>query len=335
MNKKFINTGKILFKAIFLSLIFYSCSVYDYLRIDTLEPAKVTISPGVDTVVMVIKKNNNPLNINYRFTNKYYKHLIEIMPSYYYEGMKDFNKYSGRLFIKDSVVLRNLENPLKPLNNKTVKSICKKYGVKNIISLSYYNVIDSNIYQKPYNTGNYNPESLRGNTKVTNRTLWRLYSEDGLIIDNNKIENHIILDNYPPKSYVNVNIKNIVYNSSYNSSVSYFTRISPIWKLQQRKIYSYASGYLPIMEAAKLASKGNWDDAEKIWKKFADSNDKSLSARSAFNLAVANEVKDNLDRAIYWAFKSNEIKETTVAKKYIEALKKRIKEKEIVIEQIK
>jgi len=115
-----------------------------------------------------------------------------------------------------------------------------------------------------------------------------------------------------------------------NHAATYFI---PTWKTTERILFT---GYRSRMqEAASYASNRQWTNAEAIWSTEMEKATKPFDkAKIAFNLAVANEMQDKIDRALEWAQQAKEYlesidsksdsQETELTNQYISALEQRI-----------
>ncbi len=76
----------------------------------------------------------------------------------------------------------------------------------------------------------------------------------------------------------------------------------PHWVEVQRMYYK--SGQCRIKKAEELIKENDWIEAAEIWKKNVNNKNKSIAAKSMFNLALACEIEGDIDAAIDWAVKS-------------------------------
>jgi hypothetical protein len=326
---------------IILPVLFFSCSVNKLVIIETLEPAEITIEQPIDTVLFIIKKNKDFLTPDIKVGKKMHDFISKSMPLYYYDGLTDFSKYSGKLFISDSIIFEPSENPLRPLNSSEVIELCKKHNVSGIMVLAYYKITDTIEIIKNTENSIYFPETNTYLYKIVNNTYWRLYSSEGKVSDQKRIDAKYVVTSisgfgdYNENEFQFLSAIESFKTTSYDAAAMYFTRVSPIWQSNTRKIYSYAEGYLPFMKAAKLASKGKWEAAYNLWVPLAEDKNKTVSSRAMYNMAVSFEVIDNINKALYWAEQSYKTLPGSDTENYINLLKERVGEKERVLEQIR
>ena len=110
-------------------------------------------------------------------------------------------------------------------------------------------------------------------------------------------------------------------------------RFIPTWKTTERQLFV---SYNPRMqEAAGYAADHQWAIAESIWIAEFDKKTKPVNkAKIAFNLAIANEMRDKFEPALEWALKAkeylknanpkNDYQEIELTDKYISELARRI-----------
>jgi hypothetical protein len=66
----------------------------------------------------------------------------------------------------------------------------------------------------------------------------------------------------------------------------------------------YKSGNVEMKKTEELIEENRWLEAAEIWKKKTTNKNKSIAAKSMFNMALACEMNSDLDAAIDWAAKS-------------------------------
>ena len=85
--------------------------------------------------------------------------------------------------------------------------------------------------------------------------------------------------------------------------------------------------------AKSYVKKGDWDAAIEIWMPLTDDQDVKISARAAFNMALASEIKGGLETAIEWAKKAQKLGEKK-AYNYINILYRRKMDEEKLKQQL-
>ena len=111
-------------------------------------------------------------------------------------------------------------------------------------------------------------------------------------------------------------------------------RISPTWVYAFRSYYVKGKKENGFKMAKKWVKQKNWEQAKNIWTNISKSSDLKNAGRAYYNLAVASEVDGNLEQALTYAKKSNEIYNTWAARNYINVLNGRIMDQDKLKEQM-
>lgn len=93
-----------------------------------------------------------------------------------------------------------------------------------------------------------------------------------------------------------------IFEAASLSGISFAELLTPHWEFVQRMYYQ--SGHIDLKKTEKLISEEKWLEAAAIWKANIDNKNKSITAKSLFNLALACEMEGELDAAIEWAVRS-------------------------------
>jgi hypothetical protein len=112
----------------------------------------------------------------------------------------------------------------------------------------------------------------------------------------------------------------------------YGLRISPAWAHVTRSYYSKKNADLEL--AHRYVKTNEWDKAIEVWKKLVNSNDKDLAGKAAYNMAVACEMKGELEIAYTWAKKAYEEYGVKKAYAYMTILDKRLRDQQALQEQM-
>jgi hypothetical protein len=78
--------------------------------------------------------------------------------------------------------------------------------------------------------------------------------------------------------------------------------------------------------AASYVKQGDWTSAAKLWNGIATSRKNRLASLAAFNMALASEIKGNLELALYWIDHSFKLKPTEKSQLYKAKLLERIEQ---------
>jgi len=165
---------------------------------------------------------------------------------------------------------------------------------------------------------------------------WRIYDvEKKNIVDENKFieeKDFIAYGSSPDDAIRNLPSKRrAVKESGIFAGRQYGFRISPMWVKARR---TYFTGKHDDLKLAKAYVKsGDWNAAIGIWKDLVNDSDKKIARRSAYNMAIASEIKGGLDAAIEWANRAKKLGEKK-ASNYINLLHLRKRNEEKLKQQL-
>lgn len=117
-----------------------------------------------------------------------------------------------------------------------------------------------------------------------------------------------------------------IMRTAFEGGDSYGIRISPSWVNYVREIYTKASRSGQMKAARRMAVRGDWDGAAKIWERLSQSQNEKIAKRASFNRAVAAEFQGNYEEALTWARKAADQYGLRRADRYIFTLKARLSE---------
>jgi hypothetical protein len=165
---------------------------------------------------------------------------------------------------------------------------------------------------------------------------WRIYDvHKKLIIDENKfteIKEFKAWGDSPELAQLNLPSKRMaIKRSGIYAGEQYGFRISPMWVKVNRTYY--IGKHEELKNAKQYVKRGDWDTAIEIWMPLTDDVDVKISARAAFNMALASELKGSLDTAIEWAKKAQKLGDKK-AYNYINVLQKRKMDEEKLKQQL-
>ncbi len=93
-----------------------------------------------------------------------------------------------------------------------------------------------------------------------------------------------------------------ILNAADISGTNFAQLMVPHW-LEVQRMY-YQSGHVDLKKAENLILKNEWIEAAKIWKNHVNNKNKSVAAKSMYNIALACEIEGDIDAAIDWVVKS-------------------------------
>ena len=224
-----------------------------------------------------------------------------------------------------------------------VEALCKEHNVDAIFSLSHYDtetqvslrkkkIIQANMLRVK--------EKVRGN-EITLETLiengWRIYNPQ-----NKQVIDEVVFTEAFKSTAQGVNpvqaliaiedrAKEVTVQSK-NKGEAYGMRLLPSKTGVVRKYF--IKGAVELGLAHSYVEAGEWESAVKIWESLYSNEDLKVQSRAAYNLAFYEELKGNLGGALHLAKKAQRKQETKANQQYINVLKERIEENEIVKQQL-
>lgn len=96
--------------------------------------------------------------------------------------------------------------------------------------------------------------------------------------------------------------KDAIFNAADMAGTQFGRYISPHWVDVDRMYYQ--SGHSELKKTNKLITEDRWLEAAEIWKKNTTNRNKTIAAKSMFNMALACEMNGEIDAAMDWAVKS-------------------------------
>lgn len=210
---------------------------------------------------------------------------------------------------------RRLGNPAfgvfpAPLQWTSVEEMCMEYGLDGLFVLEFYDT-DSRIryttrevmIEGPLNTRIPALEH-RANVVTAIKTGWRIYDSEGRnIIDEFVMEETISTTGagINPVEAIKAVTGRIeaVLAVSRDLGRGYAQSILPYWTRVTREYF--VRGNANFEKAKRRAQTGNWDGAAEIWLMETDNPDPKLAGRAHYNMAIIEEIRGNIDNAIEWA----------------------------------
>jgi hypothetical protein len=194
-----------------------------------------------------------------------------------------------------------------------VEDLCRKYGVEAIFVLSF-NDTDTRI---DYQT---NPVEMKlpmgltttvlehtATVRTMIKTGWRIYDPANRIIRDEFILNREVVSTgtgINPMKAVEAIIgrKDAVMQVSNDLGHDYGLRIFPFRVRVSREYYIRGTANFAI--GKRKARAGDWQGAATNWQQELGNPKRKIAGRACYNMAIINEIDGNLDDAITWATKS-------------------------------
>jgi hypothetical protein len=154
-----------------------------------------------------------------------------------------------------------------------------------------------------------------GNRTMIDTVYWNGYDDDGNLLQNYRL---------PPRL-------DALLMAAAMAGNSFAEKFYPGWQTVNRM---YSIPPLPdFSDAAMLFEEGKWDEAIMIWTRYSDNRNGRMAINARYNLALASEMKDDLDQAYQWLISAMELatsyrskKDQTIIKTYQNILAERQKD---------
>ena len=300
---------------------FISCRPVRDLSFEVMSPASVNL-PDLKAKYLILNSSYLPDNIsdpaNYiSYLSSEDKIIVDtIIITSIFDGFYSVLEESPVAVLNNAEYLEIRTNDttgfLSPLSPAAVSEICRDYNSDYLISFEYY----SFDFQYNYHYGS-SYESLELKWKL----FWRIYSDDGKIIDDHISEGTPYWNNS-----INVYFdQNNVYSSNLDfireafriAGTGYGKRISPHWENVSRLLYQIRektdSGYITIsMDKNRLQKRSMLENRTKAY-------------RACYNLSVLCESEGDIKNALVWIDRASDKKHNLHARNYNEILLNRQK----------
>ena len=345
--RKYFNSTVLLF----LLTIIISCSITRNVEIQTMEPAKVSLSNTIKRVGIIggkvhLKEAKDQTGLNQHIARENQRLALKARDAAI-NGL--YNVLAGDKRFDTIILLEEISQNEEDLNINgnyldwnTVEYLCQKNKVDAIFSMAYYDS-DTRVSLKKTTMEQLNLLRVKEKVaahQITLETLiengWRIYDPSSkLLIDEFTFNNQIVstakgLDPYEALQAIEDRTKNIVAHSNQTGS-SYGARLQPYEHSITRDYYVRGT---PDFEQAEIYTlSGDWEAAADLWKKETENNDPKISSKACYNLAILNERNNNLAEAMGWADKAYSKHQTKKIAEYIESLKYRQQQHELLLLQ--
>lgn len=322
------------------SLTLCSCSSTNLVYISVQQPAPVTISPDIKNVGIVnrsiIKEKNKVLDMVDKVMTMEGDSLDIQASRASMVGLADEliknNRFSNVTAFNTIDLRSTVPGQFQaPLSWDIVEKICREKHIDALFSLELFDT-DSKV---SYNAVPVSMKTPLGNIPgiehhasmlTTIRTGWRIYDPaEKLILDEYPITKDITLSgkgiNPVAAAGAILNRKDAVKDVSRKAGQDYALRLIPYWIRVNRDYYVKGTDNFSI--AKRKAQTGNWDGAAELWKKETTASSSKIAGRACYNMAIICEINGQLDQAIDWAQKAYEDYNNKLALRYVNILKNR------------
>ncbi len=320
--KTVLNVTKIVFQSfamgkpnhliILLLLIASSCTVYKDYPIDILSPAEVDLANNIQNIA-VLSANFRPM----RDTSMYYysdyekvnlssetQNLLHMMMTS--RSLKSFSqavslneRFANIEVMPYNYVPLHFGDSLLAFTPAYIKEICDAYHVDAVVVLE----VLSFKYSEFGTVYRSSPET----NEVSTIALWRIYNPTNNAFLDQKIMIDTVFWNSNEDTWETLNAPNMNIACGIAAEIAgenYAKRITSNWEKVNRMYlvppledFKKADGYL---------NEGKWENAIQLWGKYTDKKYGKLAIHANYNMALAYEMKDEIDQALKYINKSLE-----------------------------
>lgn len=299
-----------------LFLLFTSaCTVYKDYQIEVYSPGVIAIPPDVQNVALVyrnFKYNNDTLQHFYQddFRLKKAKNdpgnldsvLVHLCMQELAKNLKDHNTFNEIRIFPD-LFKPHSGNKLPTLDFDMIGKITSSANTDLLISLETYSYF--------YSEYSETEELPTPSNEVITAAVWAVYDP----INSKLLERKTMIDtvywnsyddqgNYKRSAKLPPRITALKI-ASQMAGENYAKRFFATWQTVNRM---YSVPPLPdFAEADTYIQKGEWDNAILLWRRYADDSNGKMAINARYNLALAYEMKDDLDTAEKWLLAAQKI----------------------------
>lgn len=232
----------------------------------------------------------------------------------------------------------------EPLPVNDVGDICRKAGAQSLVTIEAFDSDQSvrcttQVRERKNKAGETEKYTVFCAQKTINVTVgWRMYkASNGALIDQFRMVEQVgfnaegateqlAISNLPQGEAVTRRIGEV-------TGAAYSARISPTWMWVSRSYYKAGND---LLKRGKQKVKfQDWEGAEKLWTHGLDDEKAKNVGRAMFNLALAEEMKGDLEAAAEKAKQSGTKYQNKRALSYFNVLQMRIQDQKRLEEQMK
>jgi len=289
--------------------LFASCTVYKEYPIDIYKPGEIPIPPDAKSVVLVYRNFKYPGDTLQQYYKDDYRLrkartnpekldsvLVTACLNELAKNLKTKNAFEDIKIMPYNAFKRHSGNKLPVLNFELVKQITETTHTDLLISLETFSYFFSE-YPETY-------EKPKSNEVIT-ANVWAVFDpEREKLVERKALIDTIFWNGYDENGNYNKNYRlppreTALRIASQLSGENYAKGFFASWQTVNRM---YSVPPLPDFEQASYyVSEGEWDKAVPLWEKYASDKNGKLAISARYNLALACEMKDDIEMASRWA----------------------------------
>ena len=299
--------NRILTLAVLLAL-FSSCTVYKEYQIEVYQPGKIAVPSETKNAAIVYR--------NFKYTNDtllhYYKDdyrlkkakddpanldsvLVNLTMQELAGNLKSHQTFET-IHIFPELFKTHRGDKLPALDFDLIRNITEKTQSNLLISLETYSCF--------YNEYSSTTDMPTKSNEVITAAVWAVYNPvEEKIIDRKTMIDTIFWNgyddqgNYQRKTLLPPRVTALKI-ASQMAGENYAKRFFASWQNVNRM---YSVPPLPDFASAEtFLQKGEWDNAILLWKRYVGDDNGKIAIQARYNMALAYEMKDDLDTAYKW-----------------------------------
>ncbi|MBC8768496.1 hypothetical protein H4O18_10880 [Arenibacter sp. BSSL-BM3] len=342
---------KLIFGYIGIGILLMSCSATNNLTMGATEPAIVHIPNDIQRIGIINRslpsEGNKQLDKIDQILSAEGLNLDKKGAEAAITALSDELIRSGRfeeilILDNETEIRKGLDVFPASLSWDAIEEICEANGVDAIFSLAFYDT-DTQVSYKPSMMQLPNSLGIKVAVPAHEVTLntfikngWRIYNpQTREIVDEFMYTDHLVSTGKginPIKAIEAVARRNeTVEEFSKNIGYAYGSRISP-YKHRISRDY-FVRGTDNFVVAKRRAQTGDWQGAAQLWEKELDNRKAKIAGRACYNMAIINEINGDLNAAMDWASKSYADYDNKDALRYLNILKYRLSQNEVLEQQ--
>ncbi|MCB9230922.1 MAG: hypothetical protein H6581_04630 [Bacteroidia bacterium] len=221
-----------------------------------------------------------------------------------------------------------------PLSWDVVGKICREKNLDGLLVLEVFdtdqgNSATTNAIGQIVNiaqTGQVNPVQPATNSRVRVKMAWRFYDAvDQILIDEVQMNDYFGVNNSNGSGIYDLGEfakRDAISQSGYIGGRAYASRMFPGWTNMWREYYIRPGNEMKT--ADRTVQVNNWKRAEEIWLPLTDSPKRKIAGRACYNMAIACELKSEINQAIEWAQKAFTEHKEKRSRSYVRILRNRL-----------
>ncbi|MFT3754193.1 MAG: DUF6340 family protein [Paludibacter sp.] len=304
-----MKTQKLKFIILTFGTVFLtSCTELLYTSLDVLRPAKVTFAPTANNLLMVNNTSLQPSNVGHRteLLNQKTKNIsidTDSIPLFCLGALNEELENNG--FFSSVKLLPNSLNPstnfsiINPLDSATVKKLCDNNQANVILSLDKIKV-NNDISEYYINE----TSSFLAIFEVRYETFWSIRYPNSTETSSVQFKDTIYWEN---ESYIRRKVMDGlpkrmdgIIDGALNVGRKSTSRFLPYWEKADRYFFNSSNKYLK--QGISHVYYKEWDKAIASWERALSTSKNTMTlAHAANNIAIAYEIKGNIEKAIEYA----------------------------------